>query len=115
MAVTVLIPTVLRQHAGDQSAVSVEGKTVGEALKNLVAKYPGLKSHLFADNGKIRSFVNVFVNEDEIRQKGDMKAPLKNADEVSIVPSIAGGNIGRVSASGAPSAGVSDAGRAFRW
>ena len=96
MAVTVLIPTVLRPHTGDQSAVSVEGKTVGEALKNLVAKHPGLKTHLFADNGKIRSFVNVFVNEDDIRQKGDMRAPVNHSDEISIVPSIAGGNFREV-------------------
>lgn len=92
MAVNILIPTVLRQHAGDTAAVSVEGKTVGEALKQLVAQHPGLKPHLFSENGKIRSFVNVFVNEDDIRQKGDMKAPVKNGDEISIVPSIAGGN-----------------------
>lgn len=91
MAVTILIPTVLRQHTGDRAAVPVEGKTVGEALKNLVSQHPGLKTHLFSDNGKIRSFVNVFVNEDDIRQKGDMKAPVKSGDEVSIVPSIAGG------------------------
>lgn len=91
MPATVLIPTVLRQYAGDQAAILVEGKTVGEALKNLVAQHPGIKPHLFADNGNIRSFVNVFVNEDDIRQNGDMKAPLKNADEISIVPSIAGG------------------------
>ena len=64
MAVTILIPTVLRQHAGNQSAVSVEGKTAGEALKNLAAEHPGLKTHIFADNGKVRSFVNVFVNEE---------------------------------------------------
>lgn len=93
MAVLILIPTVLRQHVGNQATVSVEGKTAGEALKNLAAAHPGLKTHVFADNGKIRSFVNVFVNEDDIRQKGDMKAPLKNGDEISIVPSIAGGAI----------------------
>ncbi len=92
MGVNILVPTVLRQHTGDKASVSVEGKTVGEALKHLVAQHPGLKPHLFSENGKIRSFVNVFVNEDDIRQKGDMKAPVKNGDEVSIVPSIAGGN-----------------------
>ena len=91
MSVTILIPTVLRPHTGDQSAVSVEGKTVGEALKNLVSAHPGLKTHIFAETGKVRNFVNVFVNEDDIRQKGDMKAPVKSGDEVSIVPSIAGG------------------------
>lgn len=91
MSVTILIPTVLRAHTGDKPSVSVEAKTAGEALKNLVAAHPGLKTHIFADNGKIRSFVNVFVNEDDIRQKGDMKAPVKSGDEIAIVPSIAGG------------------------
>ena len=91
MAVTILIPTVLRPYTGDKSSVSIEGKTVGDTLKQLVEKYPKLRTHVFTDNGKLRSFVNVFVNEDDIRQNGDMKAPVKNGDEVSIVPSIAGG------------------------
>lgn len=94
MAVTILIPTVLRSHTADQAAVSVEGLTAGDALKQLVSKHPGLKTHIFTENGKIRSFVNVFVNEDDIRQKGEMKAPVKSGDEISIVPSIAGGGPG---------------------
>ena len=92
MAVTILIPTVLRQHTVNQASVAVEGKSMGEALGNLVKAHSGLKTHLFTDNGKLRSFVNIFVNEDDIRQKGDMKAPVKSGDEVSIVPSIAGGD-----------------------
>ncbi len=92
MAVTILVPTVLRQHTGDRASVLAEGKTVGEALKNFVGAYPDIKPHLFADNGKIRSFVNVFVNEDDIRQKDDLKAPVKSGDEISIVPAIAGGS-----------------------
>ena len=91
MTVTILIPTVLRQHTGNRESVPVEGKNIGDALNNLVKAHPGLKPHLFTDNGKLRSFVNIFVNEDDIRQKGDMKAPVKPGDEVSIVPSIAGG------------------------
>ncbi|OGH56144.1 MAG: molybdopterin synthase sulfur carrier subunit [Candidatus Lindowbacteria bacterium RIFCSPLOWO2_12_FULL_62_27] len=91
MPVTILIPTVLRQYTGNQATVAVDGKTVGDTLQNLAAAHPGLKTHIFTDNGKLRSFVNVFVNEDDIRQKGDMNAPVKNGDEVSIVPSIAGG------------------------
>lgn len=91
MPVTILIPTALRAHTRQQSAVTVDGRTVQEALDRLVADYPDLKPHLVAESGKIRSFINVFVNEDDIRQKGDMKAPVKNGDEISIVPSIAGG------------------------
>lgn len=91
MAVTILIPTVLRPHTADRAAVSVEGKTVGDALKDLVSRHPGLAPHIFTEAGNVRSFVNVFVNEDDIRQKGGMKAAVTSGDEISIVPSIAGG------------------------
>lgn len=93
MPVTVLIPTALRSHIKNQSSVSVEGRSVQEVLQHLVTQYPELKSHIMAENGNIRTFINVFVNEDDIRQKGDLKAPVKNGDEISIVPSIAGGNM----------------------
>lgn len=93
MAATILIPTVLRQHTGDRASVSIEGRTVGEALDHLVKTYPGIKAHIMTDHGKLRSFVNIFVNEDDIRQKGDLKTPVKTGDEISIVPSIAGGGI----------------------
>ncbi len=91
MAATFLIPTVLRTHTGNRESVTIEGKTVGEALESLVKAHPGLKPHIMTEAGKLRSFVNVFVNEDDIRQKGNLKAPVKSGDEISIVPSIAGG------------------------
>ena len=88
----VLIPTPLRQHAGKLDAVQVEGATVGEALDQLTAQYPELRRHLFNDEGKLRSFVNVYVNDEDIRYLQKDKTALDGGDVVSIVPSIAGGS-----------------------
>ena len=85
------IPTPLRQYADKQSAVTVGGTTVAEALTSLVAKHPDLKKHLYTDDGKLRAFVNVYVNEEDIRFLQNQQTPLKNGDEISIIPAIAGG------------------------
>lgn len=95
MSVHILIPTALRAHTQQQSSVEVDARTVQEALQKLVVAYPDLKSHIMAEGGKVRSFINVFVNEDDIRQKSDLKTPVKSGDEISIVPSIAGGAISK--------------------
>jgi len=91
MAVKVLIPTALRQYAGNNDTVSVEASNVGEALSSLTSQYPDLKKHLFNNEGKLRNFVNVYVNDDDIRYLSQESTPLKEADVISIVPSIAGG------------------------
>src|SRR6266436_5070700 len=90
----VLIPTPLRQYAGKQDSVELAGATVGEVLHSLTSQYADLRRHLYSDLGKLRSFVNVYVNDDDIRYLEKDATPLKDGDVVSIVPSIAGGSAG---------------------
>jgi MoaD family protein len=91
MAVKVVIPTPLRAYTGKQESVEVEGATVGQALGALTAKHADLKKHLYTDDGKLRSFVNVYVNDEDIRYLQKDQTALKAGDTISIVPSIAGG------------------------
>jgi adenylyltransferase/sulfurtransferase len=88
----ILIPTPLRQYAGGQDAVEVEAATVGEALDKLTAEHADLRRHLFNDEGKLRSFVNVYVDDEDIRYLDKEKTSLTADGTVSIVPSIAGGS-----------------------
>src|ERR1700726_2814945 len=90
----ILIPTPLRQYADKQDSVILPGATVGEALQALTANYADLRRHLYNDEGKLRSFVNVYVNDEDIRYLSKEATPLKDGDTVSIVPSIAGGSAG---------------------
>jgi sulfur-carrier protein adenylyltransferase/sulfurtransferase len=90
----ILIPTPLRQFADKQNAVELAGGTVGEVLGALTSKYADLRRHLYTDEGKLRSFVNVYVNDEDIRYLEKDATPLKDGDTVSIVPSIAGGSTG---------------------
>lgn len=87
----VLIPTPLRQYAGKQSTVEVSATTVGEALGKLTEAHPDLKKHLFSDDGQLRAFVNVYLNDDDIRYLSKDQTPVSASDTLSIVPSIAGG------------------------
>ena len=88
----ILIPTPLRQFADKKDAVEVAGATVGEALAALTTAHPDMKKNLFNDEGKLRSFVNVYLGEDDVRHlpQGD-GTPLRDGDALTIVPSIAGG------------------------
>jgi adenylyltransferase/sulfurtransferase len=86
-----MIPTPLRQFADNCESVVVEGSTVGETLKRLCAKYTALEKHLYSDDGKLRSFVNVYVNDQDIRYMQKEATPVSEKDVVSIIPSIAGG------------------------
>jgi len=87
----VLIPTPLRQYAGKQDSVELSGATVGEVLTALTARYQDLRAQLYNDAGKLRSFVNVYLNDEDIRYLEKDATPVKDGDTVSIVPSIAGG------------------------
>jgi molybdopterin converting factor small subunit len=93
MAVKVLIPTPLRQFTGKQSSIECAAATVGEALGSLTGTFSELKKHLFTDEGKIRSFVNVYLNDEDIRFLNKENTPTKDGDTISIVPSIAGGSV----------------------
>ncbi len=99
----VLIPTPLRQYTGKQDAVHAPGATVGEVLNALTTQYPDLRKQLFNDQGKVRSFVNVYLNDEDIRYLSKDSTPAKDGDTISLVPSIAGG-----SAAVAPPAALSN-------
>lgn len=87
---TIRIPTPLRQYTENKSAVTVEGRTAGDALDRLSQNYPQLRQHLFED-GKLRSFVNVYLNEEDIRYLDGEETAVKEDDTLMIIPSIAGG------------------------
>jgi molybdopterin converting factor small subunit len=93
MNVKVLIPTPLRQFTGKQGSIECGASTVGEALNNLTANYAELHKHLYTDEGKIRSFVNVYLNDQDIRYLDKEDTQTKDGDTISIVPSIAGGSL----------------------
>jgi molybdopterin/thiamine biosynthesis adenylyltransferase/rhodanese-related sulfurtransferase/molybdopterin converting factor small subunit len=92
MSVKILIPTALRNFAGGQDAVNVEAATVAAALDSLTEKYSELKKHLYNDKGELRNFVNIYVNDEDVRYLEKGATPLKDSDTISIVPSIAGGS-----------------------
>ena|SRR5579863_9275705 len=85
------IPTPLRQYAGRQADVAVEGVTVGAALSDLVSRHPDLRRHLFTGEGKLRAFVNVYLNDEDVRYLQNEATAVHDSDTISIVPSIAGG------------------------
>jgi MoaD family protein len=91
MPTRVLIPTPLRPYTGQQDAVEAEGSTVGDVLSALTSQYGDLKRHLYGDDGKLRHFVNVYVNDDDVRYLEKERTALKPGDVISIVPSVAGG------------------------
>jgi adenylyltransferase/sulfurtransferase len=87
----VLIPTALRQFAGKNDSVEVSGATVGDVMNALTSQHPDLRKQLYNDEGKMRSFVNVYLNDEDIRYLNKDKTEVKDGDTLSIVPSIAGG------------------------
>ena len=94
MAVKVMIPTPLRQYTAKRESIELEAKTVAEAFAVLTAEYGDLRRHLFTDQGKIRSFVNVYLNDEDIRFLQKEQTRVGDNDVLSIVPSIAGGIAG---------------------
>jgi adenylyltransferase/sulfurtransferase len=92
MAVKVAIPSPLQQYTEAKETVEIEARTVAEALTALAARYEGLRKHLFSDAGKLRSFVNVYLNDEDVRFLARDATPLKENDILTIVPSIAGGS-----------------------
>jgi MoaD family protein len=87
----VRIPAALRDYTGGTAELDVTGDTVASALNHLSASYPQLRRHLYAENGELRSYVNVFVNEDDVRTLNGLKTKVQAQDTLMIVPSIAGG------------------------
>ncbi len=91
MPVQVNLPTVLRSHAGGAKTVSADGSTVGEVLAALVAEYPGLSGQVVDEDGALHRFVNVYVNDDDVRYLSALDTPVKEVDQISILPAVAGG------------------------
>jgi molybdopterin converting factor small subunit len=85
------IPTPLRQYAGKQSAVEVKTGSIADVLSDLVAQHPELRRHLYTEDGKLRAFVNVYLNDEDVRYLQKEATAVKDGDTISIVPSIAGG------------------------
>ncbi len=91
MSVKVLIPSPLRRYAGNLESLELEGQSVGEVLNDLTGRYSDLKKHLYSEDGKLRNFVNVYVNDEDIRDLQQQQTSVQPTDVISIVPSIAGG------------------------
>lgn len=91
MAVDVRLPTVLRSQAGGRANVTVEGSTIGDILRELVSEYPGMSGQLLTESGSLHRFVNVYVNDDDVRYLSELETPVKDGDEVSLLPAVAGG------------------------
>jgi molybdopterin converting factor small subunit len=90
MAVTVQIPTPLRQHAEGKTAVDASGATVRAVLDDLNARYPALAGRLL-DNGQVKRFVNLYLNDEDIRYLDNLATPVQDGDELAIIPAVAGG------------------------
>lgn len=93
MAVVVRIPTPLQGLTNNLSEVAAEGGTIRELMSHLDEKYPGLKARIYDDSGKLRRFVNVYVNDEDIRFLDNEETAVQDGAEVSIIPSIAGGSL----------------------
>ncbi len=90
-AVDVRLPTVLRPQAGGQSTVTVKASTIGDVLRELVSEFPGMSGQLLNEDGSLHRFVNVYVNDDDVRYLESLDTPVKDGDEVSLLPAVAGG------------------------
>ena len=91
MAVTVRLPTIMRANAGGQSEISANGGTIGEVIDDVVKQFPGTATHLRAPDGGVHRFVNVYLNDEDVRYIGKLDAKVGAGDTVSIVPAVAGG------------------------
>jgi molybdopterin synthase sulfur carrier subunit len=91
VAVTVRLPTIMRSNAGGQSEIQAEGATIGEVIDDIVRQFPGTATHLKAPDGGVHRFVNVYLNDEDVRYLGKLETEVKDSDTVSIVPAVAGG------------------------
>jgi len=91
MSAVVRIPTVLRPAMGGHTTLTVQGSTIGEVLGELTASYPAIKGQLLNEDGSLHRFLNVYVNDDDVRYLGGVGAPVANEDEITLLPAVAGG------------------------
>ena len=91
MTASVRIPTVLRPAMGGEALVDVEGATIGEVLESLTSSHPAIRGQILNDDGSLHRFLNVYVNDDDVRYIGGVYAPVANGDEITLLPAVAGG------------------------
>mgnify|MGYP002383754888 CR=1 FL=1 len=91
MSIEVRLPTLLRPYAGNQSTVEVAGQTLREAVDDLVQRHPDVAGRILEESGELRKFVNVYVNDDDVRFTGGLSTAVKDGDSISILPAVAGG------------------------
>ena len=91
MAVTVKLPTILRKHAGGEAKVGADGATLSECSTDLESQYPGITKNVIADDGGLHRFINVYVNDEDVRYLGSLETEVADGDTVSILPAVAGG------------------------
>lgn len=91
MSVTVRLPTIMRSNAGGQSEIAAEGATIGEVIDDVVRQFPGTATHLKAPDGGVHRFVNVYLNDEDVRYLGSLETEVGEGDTVSILPAVAGG------------------------
>lgn len=92
MSVEIQVPTVLRAHTGGQRVVNVEGDTVSAVIASLESAFPGLGSEILTDEGLVRQFVNIYVNDEDIRYLNRLDTRIEDGDRVAILPAVAGGS-----------------------
>jgi sulfur-carrier protein len=92
MAVQVKLPTILRKHVGGEPRVSAEGATLREVLDDLEANYPGITKNVLAEDGGLHRFINVYLNDEDVRYLGSLETEVGEGDTVSILPAVAGGS-----------------------
>jgi sulfur-carrier protein len=88
---TVKLPTILRKFTGNEARVSADGSSLREVLKDLEARYPGITKNVLAEDGGLHRFINVYVNDEDVRYLGSLETEVKDNDTVSILPAVAGG------------------------
>ena len=91
MSAVVRIPTMLRPAMGAQSQITVEGATIGQILAELVNDFPAIKGQLLNDDGTLHRFLNVYLNDDDVRYLGGVETPVADGDEITLLPAVAGG------------------------
>lgn len=91
MSVNVKLPTILRKHTGGEARVGAEGATLRELLENLEGAYPGITKNVLTEDGGLHRFINIYVNDEDVRYLGSLETELKDGDTISILPAVAGG------------------------
>jgi MoaD family protein len=91
MSVRVKLPTILRKHSGGEALVDADGGTLRELLADLESRYPGITKNVLSEDGGLHRFINVYVNDEDVRYLGSLETPVKEGDTVSLLPAVAGG------------------------